>query len=97
MICGIMKEVLLAKADRVKFEPDLKGQSKNGRKSIIYMDDQEAQIIADVVESGMSTLTAWLLVANHREVKEIPSAYISSIGTCIAKLITLVENMKNKK
>ena len=57
MICGIMKEVLLAKADRVKFEPDLKGQSKNGRKSIIYMDDQEAQIIADVVESGMSTLT----------------------------------------
>ena len=31
MICGIMKEVLLAKADGVKFKPDLKGWSKTGR------------------------------------------------------------------
>ena len=92
-----MKEVLLAKADRVKFEPDMKGQSKNGRKSIIDTDYQEAQIIADVMESGMRTLTAWLLVINHREVKEITSACISSIVTCIAKLNPLVKNMKNKK
>ena len=35
MICGIMKEVLLAKADGVKFEPDLKGWIKTGSKSII--------------------------------------------------------------
>ena len=40
MIRGIMKEVLLAKADGVKFEPDLKGQSKTGIKSIIDMDSQ---------------------------------------------------------
>ena len=89
--------MLLEKADGFKFEPDLQGWSKNGRKSIIDMDYQEAQIIYDVVESGISTLTAWLLVTNHTEVKEIPSACISSIGTCIAKLKTLVENMKNKK
>ena len=31
MICGIMKEVLLAKADEVKFEPDLNGRSKTWR------------------------------------------------------------------
>ena len=37
-----MKEVLLAKADVVKFEPDMKGRSKTGRKSIIYMNYQEA-------------------------------------------------------
>ena len=54
-----MKEVLLVKSDGVKFEPDLKGRSKTGRKSIIDMDSQEAQIIADVVELGMSTLNAW--------------------------------------
>ena len=31
IIRGIMKEVLLAKVDGVKFEPDLKGRSKTGR------------------------------------------------------------------
>ena len=66
MIRKIMKEVLLAKVDGVKFKPDLKGQSKTGRKSIIDMDSQEAQIFADAVESGMSTFTTWSLVNNHR-------------------------------
>ena len=73
MICGIMKDVLLAKADVVKLKPDLKGRSKTGRKYIIDMDSQDAHIIYDAVESGMSTLTAWLLVNNHREVEELPS------------------------
>ena len=50
MIRGIMKEVLLAKAYGVKFKPNLKGWSKTGRKSIIYMDSQEAQIIADSMD-----------------------------------------------
>ena len=68
MIRGIMKEVLLAKADGVKFELDMKGRSKTGRKSIIDMDYQEAQIIADTMKLGMSTLTDWSLVNNHREV-----------------------------
>ena len=58
MIRGIMKEVLLAKSDGVKSELDLKVQIKSRRKSIIDMDSQEAQIIADAAESGMSTLTA---------------------------------------
>ena len=40
MICGIVKKVLLAKADIVKFEPDLKDWSKTGRKYITHMDDQ---------------------------------------------------------
>ena len=31
MIRGILKEVLLAKADGVKFKPNLKGQIKTGR------------------------------------------------------------------
>ena len=64
-----MKEMLLAKADGVKFEPDMKGQSKIGRKSIIDMDSKEEQIIADVVELGMSALTMWLFVNYHREVE----------------------------
>ena len=38
VIRGVMKEVLLAKADGVKFEPNLKARSKTGRKSIIDMD-----------------------------------------------------------
>ena len=42
MICCIMKEVLLAKADGVKFDPNLEGQSKTGRKSIINMGSLEA-------------------------------------------------------
>ena len=41
VIRGIMKELLLTKADGVKFEPDLKGRSKTGRKYIIDMDSQE--------------------------------------------------------
>ena len=44
-----MRDVLLAKANEVKFEPDLRGWSKTGRKSIIDIDYQEVQIIADVV------------------------------------------------
>ena len=66
MIYGIMKEVLLAKADGVKFGPDLKGRIKTGRESIIYMDSQEAHIIYDAMDSGMSTLTAWSLAKDHR-------------------------------
>ena len=66
MICRIMKEVLLVKADGVKFELNLKGWSKTGRKSIIDIDYQEARIIADVLEFGISTLTDWSLVKNHR-------------------------------
>ena len=64
MILRIMKEVLLAKADGVRFEPSLKCRRKNGRKSIIDMDSQEAHIIDDVFKSGISMLTAWLLVKN---------------------------------
>ena len=66
MICRIINEVLLAKADGVKFKPDLKVRSRTRRKSIIDMDSQEVQIIADVVESGMITLTAWLIANNQR-------------------------------
>ena len=66
MIRGIMKEVLLAKADGVKFKPDLKGWSKTGGKSIIYMDSQEVQIIDDAMDSGMRTLTAWYLANDYR-------------------------------
>ena len=86
MICRIMKEVLLAKADGVTFKPDLKGRSKNGRKSIIDMNSQEAQITADAVELGMSTFNAWSLANNHREVNYITSVWNSDVRTCIAKL-----------
>ena len=79
MICSIMKEVLSAKADGVKFKLDLKGWSKTGRKYIIDMDYKEAQIITDTVESGMSTLTYWSLVNDHREVEELPLVCISSV------------------
>ena len=58
VICRIMKEVLLVKAGGVKFEPNMKGRSKTGRKSIIDMDSKELQIIADAVDSGMSMLIA---------------------------------------
>ena len=44
-----MKEMILSKANEVKFEPDLRGWSKTGRKSIIDIDYQEVQIIAGVV------------------------------------------------
>ena len=54
-------------------------------------------IIYDVVESGMSTLTALLLVNNHRGVEELPSVCISAVGTFIAKLKPLVEKVKNEK
>ena len=66
MIFGIMKEVLLAKVDIVKFKPDLKGWRKTGIKSIIDVDSKEAQIITDVVELEMSMLTSCLLVSNNR-------------------------------
>ena len=86
MIHRTMKEVLLVEADGVKFEPDLKGWSKNRRISIIDMYYQEAQIIADEVELGMSMFTAWSLVNDKREVGELPSLCISVVGTCISKL-----------
>ena len=55
------------------------------------------QIIADAVGSGVSTLTAWLLVNNQREVKELPSVCISAVGTYIAKLKPLVEKVRKEK
>ena len=97
MIVGIMIEVMLAKADGFKFETNMKGRSKTGRKSIIDMDYQEAHIIANAVDSGMNTLTAYSLVNYHREVEELPSVCIYEVGTCIAKLKNLVVKVKNKK
>ena len=86
MICGIIKDVLLAEVDGVKFESDLKGQIKTGRKFIIVIDYQEAQIIDNAVELGMIIFCAWSLFNNHREVDELPSLWISAVGSCIDKL-----------
>ena len=97
MIRGIMKEVLFAKADRVRFEPNMKGWSKTGKKSIIGMDSQESHIISDAVELGISKLTAWSLVKDQREVEELPLVCISVVGTYIAKLKPLVVKVKNEK
>ena len=97
MIRGIIKEVLLVKAEGLKFETDLKGLIKTGRKSIIDMDSQEAKIIADAVELEMSTLTDWSLVNDYREVKDLPLVCISDVVTCISKLKHLVEKLKNEK
>ena len=97
VICRIIKEVLLSKADGFKVEPDMKGWIKTGRKSIIDMDSHGAQIITDAVESGMSALTSWLLVKDHREVKDLLSLCISVVGTYIYKSKPLVENLENEK
>ena len=97
MIRGIMKEVLFAKADRVRFEPNMKGWSKTGKKSIIGMDSQESHIISDAVELGISKLTAWSLVKDQREVEELPLVCISVFGTYIAKLKPLFVKVKNEK
>ena len=94
---GIMKEMLSSNADRIKFEPNLKGWIKNGGKYIIDMDSQEAHIISDEAESWISMLTDWSLVNNQREVKDILSLCLSAVGTCIVKLKPLVEKVKNKK
>ena len=45
----------------------------------------------------MSTLTAWSLANDHREVEKIQLVCISAVGTCIAKLKPLVEKVKNEK
>ena len=45
----------------------------------------------------MSTLTAWSLVNDHREVKELTLVCISAVGTCIAKLKPIVVKVKTKK
>ena len=50
MILWTVTEVLLVKVYGVKSKPDLGGQSKTGSKSIIDIDSQEAQIIADLVK-----------------------------------------------
>ena len=60
------------------------------------MDSQEAHIIDDVVELGVSTLIAWSLVNDHKKVEELPSLFISAVGTCIDKLKPLFEKLKKK-
>ena len=45
----------------------------------------------------MSTLNAWSISNDHREVEELPSLCISAVITCIAKLKLLVEKMKDEK
>ena len=49
--------------------PIWKVGEKLGIKTIIDMGYQEAQIIADTLELGMRTLTAWLLVDDYMEVE----------------------------
>ena len=97
MIHGITKEELSAKADGVKSEPNMKGWSKTGRKSIIDMGSKEAQIIVDAVELGMSTLNSRSIVNYHREAEELPSVCISAVETCIAKIKPIFVKVKNEK
>ena len=66
MIRRIMEEVLLEKADGIKFESNLKGRSNTENESMTDMDYQETKIISDAAESEMITLTAWSLVNDHR-------------------------------
>ena len=59
-----MNSVIEAEQLGIRYVPR-DNRSNAGRKSIISIDSQEAQIIADSMESGMSIVCAWGLVNAH--------------------------------
>ena len=98
-ISAVMKDLLTAKEAGVRYDPQegVKRRGRSGRKAIIDINSQEAQIIADAIESGMSIVSAWALVNTHREVEELPSLTVSAVRTCIKKLQPAKAKVKDEK
>ena len=98
-ISAIMKDLLTAKEAGVRYDPQegVKRIGRSGRKAMIDINSQEAQIIADAIESGMSIVSAWALVNTHREVEELPSLTVSAVRTCIKKLQPAKAKVKDEK
>ena len=61
------------------------------------MDYQEAQVIADTAESGMSTLTDWLLVKITGKLRSFHRYEFLLSEPIFSKLKPLVENPKKEK
>lgn len=84
-IRAILEEIEASRGKDEGYIPKF-STSQRGRKAIIDIESQEAQIIADAVESGKSILDAWLLVNAHRDAEVLPSLTISSVYGCIKQM-----------
>ena len=92
----IMNSVIEAEQLGIRYVPR-DNRSNAGRKSIISTDSQEAQIIADSMESGMSIVCTWGLVNAHRECEELPSVTLSAVYGCVVRLRPKCERVQSAK
>ena len=84
-LCKIFQEVIECKKEGVKYIASTNlGQS--GRKVILENNSMEAQIIADNVESGLSSIACWAIVNQHLKEQLLPSLTLSSVYGCIHRM-----------
>ena len=68
--------------DRARIDED----AHCGRPVIIEVDSEDAQIIADELESGGSQVTAWNLVNIKRSKRFAPSVTLSAVASCAFRM-----------
>ena len=94
-IYDIMEGVLQAKENGETYEVEY--VSNRGQKAALCRKSIEAQIIADVMESGNSLRAAWAIVNTHRKAEALPLLTMSAVYSCIKRLQPLVEPVGKKK
>jgi len=69
---------------------------RTGRKPILSLDSEEAIIIANNIERGMSAPLVHLLVNKHRQEEELPSVTQSAIEKCIERMQAVKKSIKKR-
>ena len=92
----IFQDVVDCKKEGVQYVAKL-NLASCGRKAVITVGSTEAQIIADCVESGLSSITTWSIVNKHRQKQLLPSLTIGSVCSCIRRLQPKIVKIKQIK
>lgn len=93
---NILEDVLWYAARGKKYAGQTK-KSNCGRKGMISLDSEEAQVIADIVELGGSYKQAWRTVNQHRKENNEPSLTLSAVISLIKRLEPILETVETRK
>ena len=95
-IVKTMEDVTNAKVKGERFNPSVVNAS-TGRKVTIQVSLLKAQIVADVIESGLSIKPAWLLRNAHLQEEQLLSVTVSAVYSLIHRLNPLIFQIGTKK
>ena len=81
---SVLREYLYCKLHCKKYTGESEGRC--GRPAEIALDSEEARIIADNIERGMSMGLVWIVVNEHRREENLPSLTLSAVQGCIGRM-----------